>query len=177
MLFRYGFGHAWINQGVGNEECFLINFMNRVKDNWQQEWWGEVSNMSRLHLFCQIKHDVYLENYLLQVSVNKYRKALSQIRCSSHRLLIETGRSTGLERSERLCEFCDTFSIEDECHFLLECDLYHNLRTEFLPNWAIRNTNQRTLSKLFMSKDRKTICNLARFIYQAFQLRKEAIID
>ena len=42
LLYRYGFEHVWLIQGVGDVELFLQNFTQRVKDNAFQEWSGGV---------------------------------------------------------------------------------------------------------------------------------------
>ena len=48
------------------------------------------------------------------------------IRLSYHKLLIEEGRRFRpiLPRNERICKKCD--KIEDETHFLIDCELYKN---------------------------------------------------
>ena len=33
LLIRYGFGHVWLQQGVGDEDFFLQIFTQRVKDS------------------------------------------------------------------------------------------------------------------------------------------------
>ena len=37
ILNRYGFGHVWINQGVGNERKVIVTFRNRIMDNRKQD--------------------------------------------------------------------------------------------------------------------------------------------
>ena len=43
---------------------------------------------------------------------------------------METGRYSKPKTpiNERLCRFCDTHSVEDETHFLIDCQLYTDLR-------------------------------------------------
>ena len=43
---------------------------------------------------------------------------------------METGRYSKPKTpiNERLCRFCDTRSVEDETHFLIDCQLYTDLR-------------------------------------------------
>ena len=47
---------------------------------------------------------------------------------------IETGRfSTPVTPlSNRLCKFCNLNCIEDEIHFLIECPLYNDIRSNFI---------------------------------------------
>ena len=48
------------------------------------------------------------------------RKALTQMRLSSHRLRVETGRWSGQARNARLCD-CSLNEIQDERHVLTTC--------------------------------------------------------
>ena len=47
ILFRYGFGWAWENQGVPDENIFLKMFSTRVIDCELQLWVSEVKNMPK----------------------------------------------------------------------------------------------------------------------------------
>ena len=58
------------------------------------------------------------------------RSLISQLRLGVLPLRIETGRYTRLEVHERLCELCNNGQVEDEAHFLFECDMYNNLRND-----------------------------------------------
>ena len=57
-------------------------------------------------------------------------------------LRIETGRYIGQPLDERLCKFC---SIENESHFLLECQHYNDIRSKIFgdiiltDNFIVRN--------------------------------------
>ena len=68
--------------------------------------------------------------YLDAVNISKLRISLSQLRMSSHRLCIETGRwhrSNQTPVSERICHVHACSTLEDEYHFVLMCSLYLNL--------------------------------------------------
>ena len=57
----------------------------------------------------------------------KYLKALTKLRLSDHKLMIEEGRRKR-PREERKCKTCN--KIEDEIHFLLDCDKYKDDRMD-----------------------------------------------
>ena len=69
----------------------------------------------------------------------KYLEGLIRFRVGSHSLDICTGRwcnpSTGtrgrVERNYRQCRVCQSGSVEDERHFLLECLRYSSIREQF----------------------------------------------
>ena len=117
------------------------------------------------------------EQYLEKVSNFKYRHALTQLRTSSHRLNIETGRHKDQKNKKlRLCNKCGIFD-EDEIHFLLECPLYNTERKMLFDvyniNCAINDVNRSAIFVLLMSS--KYQCHLealGRYVYTCFNIRK-----
>ena len=80
--------------------------------------------------------------------MKKYRNALSRLRCSSHRLEIESGRWHRPVRNptdERKCKHCNV--VENEFHFLFECYLHNDLRIQNLYSYFYENPNQFKLKK------------------------------
>ena len=77
LLYLYGFGHAWLNQGVGNMKIFLSEFLMRVKDVKRQEWWSEVSVNEKTTYYRNFKTELNLEMYLSCIDLFKYRRALA----------------------------------------------------------------------------------------------------
>jgi len=73
-----------------------------------QNWKKRADNSSRAYLYKLIKTCMY-QPYLDAVSICKFRFSLSQLRMSSHRLCIETGRwhrANQTPISERICYAC-----------------------------------------------------------------------
>ena len=46
-LQKHGFGYIWENQDVVNEKYFLMQYVNRLKDIYLQEWHVSVSFNSK----------------------------------------------------------------------------------------------------------------------------------
>ena len=65
------------------------------------------------------------ENYLLHKN-RKERVALTKLRISDHKLMIEVGRHTDIPREQRFCHMCEN-KIEDEEHFTTTCRIYGTL--------------------------------------------------
>ena len=63
---------------------------------------------------------------------------LSKFRCVSHRLPVECGRFLNIDRSERLCELCNSNEIGDEFHYIFNCEFFNNERLKFLPAEILR---------------------------------------
>ena len=77
-------------------------------------------------------HNVYARRYDRHFFIPEiYRLAFTRMRTSSHRLKIETGRWSRIDRNERLCK-CGQ-AIGDEEHVLTQCPLTQNLRDEYGP--------------------------------------------
>ena len=72
-----------------------------------------------------------LKSYLCQPIHNVCKRAIARFVLSSHSLAIETGRFSKVPLSQRQCPQCKT-GIEDEFHFLLECNIYSNIRSSLL---------------------------------------------
>jgi hypothetical protein len=52
---------------------------------------------------------------------DKNRFTFCRFRTSNHRLPIEVGRWTNVERHNRLCQLCQSREIGDEFHYVLQC--------------------------------------------------------
>ena len=103
----------------------------RIVDTYQQSWYSEINNSSRLESYCFFKHNFELEKYLTLNIDQKYKLALTRFRTSSHSLLIETGRYENIPREQRICQSCNIYKIENEFHFLLVCPKYRELRQKY----------------------------------------------
>ena len=104
---------------------------------------------------------------------------------SCHPLMIEKGRhhKPPLERINRKCPYCKDL-MEDECHFLIKCQLYNNERQDLFDN--VRNTAplfddiRRDLQKfifLLTNENDIVVSKLAAFIYKGMEKRKEYIAN
>ena len=74
--------------------------------------------------------------------MKKYKNAFSRLRCSSHRLEIDSGRwhrPVRKPNDERKCRNCNV--IENEFHFLFECSLYNDLRLQYIDSYFYENPN------------------------------------
>ena len=133
-----GFYEVWLAQGVGNKNAFLSEMKLRLKDNFVQNWQSRLADSSKARfysLFSTFDHQLYLQ----QVNIKKFRVALSKLRVSSHRLEVEVRRWSRPNRipiDERKCSVCD--KLEDEYHFLHECQLFTDLRIKYLKRY-LRN--------------------------------------
>ena len=61
---------------------------------------------------------------------NIYQQAIYRFRVSSHRLGIELGRhhKPRLPVEQRLCFFCNSRNLDDELHFIINCEFHTNAK-------------------------------------------------
>ena len=72
MLYRYGFHYVWLHQGVGNHVLFLKEFVQRVQDNYIQEWQSSISSYSKLDFYCRFKIIFEPERYIEVIKNKQY---------------------------------------------------------------------------------------------------------
>ena len=113
--------------------------------------------------------------YLTKVLNKKYRNSISKLRLSSHPLLIETERYTGIPRAERRCVYYDTQDIEDEYHFVIKCEKYNVLRNTYIPRYFITNSSVHKFIELLNSNNTRMLNNLAIYTIKALKLRLETV--
>ena len=133
----------------------------------------------KLRMYMLFKTDFRLEHYLLNVTNPFHRVALAQYRLSSHNLGIETGRHTKPPKpqEQRLCLYCRNGCVDDEIHFLKECDIHTEIRQRFVSNIKSHIDGYEDLPsngkfvKVMRSSSEVVIKELAKFVYKAFQQR------
>lgn len=101
-------------------DIFHQNTLEKIRDN-----------AHKLRTYAIYKKKTGLEDYLINVKSISERINISKFRLSNHRLMIETGRHRGLGKEERFCPFCPN-KVEDEYHFLFECNTYKHQRLIYL---------------------------------------------
>ena len=174
-LCSNGFGYIWMNQKAENPVKFLEEYLNRLKDQYKQQWRERCCNTNKLLSYKQYKVEFVKEIYIDFIDIKKFRNSLVSFRSSSHKLMVEKGRHINLPRELRYCIHCvDT--IEDEAHFLIFCPLYADLRLKYIHKkyWEYPTTQK--FITLMSSRDQETIQNLSMFIYYAMKYRENFLI-
>ena len=169
LLNNLGFNYLWNNENVSNMQ--LKRVIETLYDQHLQGFYAELRGSSKLTTYNQIKGSFTTEKYLSSVKNTKHRTALTRLRCSAHRLLIEEGRFRNIERSERLCNKCNMQAIENEYHFVMACPFYRDIRRETLPRYYCAWPTQQKFINLMTASQQSVLRKLAKFVYCAFELR------
>lgn len=155
---------------------------NRLKLLYKDVWRQNCINSEKLTLlhYNIFKSEFVLEPYLLNVKNFYDRISFSQLRLSSHKLHIETGRYVRpkIDRCNRLCNACN--QVEDEKHLLLHCQKFVVARNFMFNTVSTYHNNFSRMSDhgkyiFLLSNAECTIqCSLAKFIRNCFtKLTKE----
>ncbi len=96
--------------------------------NNNSEWADEVGKLQKLRKNKLFNTSCTEEKYLTIYLTRGQRSTLAQFRTGILPLRIETGRFTGEKECQRTCVFCKNNNVENELHFLFDCNLYANLR-------------------------------------------------
>lgn len=174
LLEKFGFNYMWASQGVGDEDLFMEIFDTKLKDYFKGKWTENIRNKSKLAIYSIIKTEFEPERYLYCVDIRKYRVALAKLRCSCHKLLVESGRHKNLLMAQRVCKYCEDHErsiLEDEYHMIMTCPLYANLRNEYL-NWIEEKTFD-IFVKILLETNENRLKALAVFTYKSFIVREQ----
>ena len=114
------------------------NVTEHLKGQFTKCWKLEKSKSSKLSFYNTIKNKFARESYLDTVKGFSRHDSTSKLIISAHNLEIEQGRYTNTPRHERICKWCKlsigSEIVEDENHFLHDCELYNDLRLKLISN-------------------------------------------
>ena len=118
----------------------------------------------------------HFQPLLEKINVYKYIQALSKLRVSSHRLAIESGRwvrPTRILIGERKCVNCNI--LEDEFHFVIECNMYTDLRIKYIPKYYLERPSMYKFVASVNTTSIKLLRNLSVYVCQAFICRTDLL--
>ena len=123
----------------GMLKCFIKpdknvhnKLFHRLSEIFHQNAFNTITSQhSKLRTYGKIKKHVGFEEYLTDVTNVEHRVAMTKLKLSNHKLVIEVGRHDNIDINNRLCPSCSV--IESGSHFLLSCSLYSDLRKHLLP--------------------------------------------
>ena len=169
-LCKSGYGFVWYNKGVANENSFLKKLKTTLQDCFLQGLDSTFSASNWFSLYRSFKHDFGCENYLHTLDISKFRIALTRFRLRRNEL-----RNNSFTTIDKNCPFCRD-CIEDEIHFLLNCDMYIELRRKYL-DFYIKYMNSMgfTLSFLINGKGYVKTKKVAMFIHYAMKYRRQYV--
>ena len=147
--------------------CAGLNPINiikrRISDIFKQTWQQKINNSPKSTFYRLIKTEFKFEKYLDELPFNK-RIILTQFRLSNHKLPIETGRWSNINKENRLCVLCTSQTLGDEYHYIFECETFIEERRSFIKKYYRKNPNVIKINQLFNSTNKNTLTKLYTFI-------------
>ena len=138
-----------------------------------------------MNFYSIFKKDTKPAESLNFIKISDHKRHLVKLRLGNHTLRIETGRHTipRTPEHQRLCKYCEQNKIENEQHFMLDCDLYENERKKLFekinnkfPHFTQLNDTLKIMF-LFNSIDPTVSKSTAAFINHAINTRKTNYIS
>ena len=162
IISECGFINAWNNQYI-DTNCQLSKNVKQYYHNlFVNEWMAQIFNTSKCLNYRMYKSKFGFEDYSTTLPFD-LRINLCKYRCSSHRLPIECGRFYSIDRSERICDLCNSNVLGDEIHYIYDCSCFNAERLKFLPADICKVKNTMSFSNLMNSKDKFVLVGLAKF--------------
>ena len=139
-----------------------------LSDQFSQEWKSNVDTASSCINYRLFKNELCYENYLNNLSSNlriTYTRFRSHFRSRNFsKLPVVSGSYLNISLANRLCDKCDSVSIGDEFHYLLECNFFSDKRKSFVKKYFYNNPSTIKFCQLFNSSGRELI-NLCKFLF------------
>ena len=108
--------------------CFIITTTTRTTTTTTTTTLSgdTVLNTKKIECYKVFKEEYSTRNYLHQLRVFNERQILVKFRISNHKLMIELGRYQvdHVTRESRLCPLYESKQVENETHFLFQCQKY-----------------------------------------------------
>ena len=173
ILFSFGFGEIWINQGPGDINIFRSTFKQRLKDVSLQEWNATVNSMDRLKYYKVIKHECILEPYIDKLDARK-KSVLANLRCTGLPFNVIVGVYYNKQEYDTCyCILCNGRQIENEYHFILECKALHDIRKKYIAEHYWSNPSITKYKNLMQRTDKYCLTRLCKYIDEALNYRKQ----
>ena len=163
ILNELGLSYVWQSQNVMNMKWFSEAVKQRLSDHARQSWLSTVNDSPKCIIYRCFKTTLDLEPYLSILPIS-FRIILTKFRTTNHRLPIETGRWSNIERSDRKCTLCDSNTIGDEFHYLFECKFFSVQRSLYIDYHYFSRPNIIKFQQLLSSKNQQKLSNLCKFL-------------
>ena len=131
-----------IEQFMLNE--YKVDWLHRI--NSSNGVSGTCRGRNKLTSYCTFKQNFGVEKYCKFIIPKSHRSALCKFRCGVAPIRLETGRYEGLPADRRFCPFCRDNTIENECHVLLECSMYNDIRYNLVGKAVVSTPNFMNMS-------------------------------
>jgi hypothetical protein len=128
-LELFGFHDIWADGGTRNEAAFIRSLRNRMIDKFKEDWKIKISSSDRFSSYRIFKSEHYIEFYLNDITIKRFRDTLVRLRLGINELGVNK-RYNVTNVDNRNCPFCPGI-VEDEIHFIFDCPTYEPVRHKY----------------------------------------------
>jgi hypothetical protein len=137
LMQTIGLEHIWSQDALSEEESksWHATLQAKIQQREEEAWRKAMQGKPKLRTYQLLKDSLCFEDYLKHPDL-RARETMTRLRGGTNELRIEKGRHRATNRdrilheSERVCLICVSGEVEDECHFLIDCAEYEDLREE-----------------------------------------------
>ena len=90
--------------------------------------------------------------YYLDCLPKNLALSVLKFRIMNHKLPIENGRFESIDRFSGVCTLCNSNSLDDEFHYLFDCQYFIEDRNKYVQRYYCRNSNVLKLAQLMNSR-------------------------
>ncbi len=159
-------------------ELDIDNVKRYLNEKFHDYWSNSVKSMPKLRTYRLFKDTFAIEPYVESFMSRRQRSLVSQLRSGILPLAIETGRWRGQKLEERVCQICNSSTVEDEIHFVFLCNVYDLERQNFFSNikdapvnWQNFTYNEKL--KLFMNA--VNVVNFSKYLSSIYEKRRSIL--
>ena len=149
-----------------DKKSLISLFIQRVHDTNHQNINEEISTVSKNRLYRKLYDEPFDNQYLFNIKEKYIRISISKFRPGSHNPMIERGKWTKKEVSDRKCNSCE--QIEDEYHVIIECPRYDKFRKLYIPKYIVRRPSMFKLIQFLNTDNPCEIRSFGKFCYGLF---------
>ena len=177
---------------TATNQSHLQGFMNieKVVQSLQDKYQGQffkriqsttgINNISgnKLRTYAKIKKEYKQEEYTSANLSRDMMTGISQLRTSTHKLAIETGRYQRpvIPSNDRVCRMCNNGRVEDETHFIVQCMSYNENWKRLLQKLKIEistGLEEELFIKIMTTTNEVKLKALGQYILECLRKRKE----
>ena len=143
IMCENGFGNVWINPSSVNKDTFHKYFRKRLNDQHVQNWNTKLTESNRFTTLKILHNDYKMENYVKLIKNPEIREVYTRLRIDMN--ILSTSKSQSTRQLDR-CPFCNE-EPESVGHFLLKCNKYNTIRSDFANSIAAHNQDFNSLTE------------------------------
>lgn len=163
VLCECGRQDLWLRQSHSIPASVGKIVKRTMLDQFQQNWNGNLQTSSKGRNYSLYQDNILIENYI-NILHGSLVIAMLKFRTANHKLPIEVGRWNDTDLRDRKCQLCQSSSIGDEFHYLLECSFFKKERKTFVDQYFFQHPNIIKYKELLGSKNESKLINLAKFM-------------